>query len=496
MKTQLIPLESHDDLISVRDRMSWAKTPRILLIWPMREDISLRPLDLKVLQRHARSLGAQLGLVTRRWRVRREAQAFGIPVFKSTGDAQRTPWPEPAPVLEKPGRPLRLDLRKYREQVRSSETSWQDLLWVRISSFLLGVFAVLALLSLLIPHAHITLRPETDSQGVTMPVYASPLVDGVYITGRIPARQVAVRVSGQEEMTATGVMSVPETEAKGAVTFRNLTDEAVFIPVGTVVATVSADVSVQFVTLEDVELLPGTDETVDAPVQGVDAGAEGNVQVGALRVVKGDLGLRVAVTNTEPLRGGLNRVVNTASPADRDRLRENLLKRLRREVLVDMRARLENGDQLFADTLVVEQILEERYDPPPGQPGSNLSLVMQVEFSAYYAAYHDLAELAGMVLNASLEPGFAPAGEDYDFEQVGSRVTAQDGVTRWVVRVRRGLVKQVDELSAARLALGRRPRVAAQRIFENLPLSSKPEIVLVPGWWPWLPLLPFNITVE
>src|SRR3972149_3670349 len=94
MKTQIITLESHDDLISIRDRMSWAKTPRILLVWPKSERIPLRPLDLKVLQRHAASLGAQLGLVTRYRSLRREAQALGIPVFKSTGQAQRKPWPE------------------------------------------------------------------------------------------------------------------------------------------------------------------------------------------------------------------------------------------------------------------------------------------------------------------------------------------------------------------------------------------------------------------
>ncbi len=496
MKTQLIPLESHDDLISVRDRMSWAKTPRILLIWPVRENISLRPLDLKVLQRHARSLGAQLGLVARHWRVRREAQALGIPVFKSTGEAQRTFWPESAPVLERPQRPLRLDLRKYRDRVRSSGKNWQDLLWVRISFFLLGVFAVLALLSLFIPHAQIILSPETESQEVTMPVYASPSVDGVFITGRIPARQVTVRLSGQEEMITTGVIPLPETEARGVVTFRNLTDEAVFIPAGTVVATVSTDVSVQFVTIDDVELPPGADETVDAPVQGVDAGAEGNVQAGALRVVKGDLGLRVAVTNNEPLQGGRNRLVDTASPADRERLRENLLKRLEIEALKDMRARLDEGDQLFADTLDVQQVINEDYDPPLGQPGRYLGLSMQVEFSANYAAGDDLIELADLVLNASIDPEFVPAGEEYDFEQVGSRLTGEDGVTRWVVRVRRVLVKQVDRLYAARLALGRSPRDAAQRIFENLPLSVRPKILLLPEWWPWLPLLPFNILVN
>ena len=89
MKTQIIMLESHDDLISVRDRMSWAKTPRILLVWPKYEKVALRQVDLKVLQRHASSLGAQLGLVTRARRVRQDAEALRIPVFESTGQAQR-----------------------------------------------------------------------------------------------------------------------------------------------------------------------------------------------------------------------------------------------------------------------------------------------------------------------------------------------------------------------------------------------------------------------
>jgi len=495
MKTQLITLESHDDLISVRDRMSWAKTPRILLIWPVRENISLRSLDLKVLQRHARTLGAQLGLVTRSWRVRREAQALGIPVFKSTGDAQRTTWPEAAPDFWRPQRRPRRDLRQYRDQIRSPKGSWQNLVEVRIGFFLLGVFSVLTLLSLFIPRAQITLRPETETQGVTIPVYASPSMDGVFITGRIPARKLTVKLDGEEEMIVTGDMPVPETEAKGVVTFRNLTEEDVSIPAGTVVATISTDASVQFVTLHNVKLPAGADETVDVPVQSMDAGAAGNVQAGALRVVKGDLGLKLAVTNDEPLTGGLNRVVDTASDADRDRLRENLLKRLKREALAELLSQLGQGDQLFTDTLIVEQVLEESYDPPPGQPGRKLSLTMQVEFSANYAAEDDLTELADLVLNASLEPGFSPSGEDFDFEQVGSRVTGEDGVTRWVVRVNRTLAKQVDSSYAAHLALGRRPRVAAQRILDHLSLAARPEIALKPDWWPWLPLLPFNISV-
>ncbi|MCE7861856.1 MAG: hypothetical protein DYG86_18975, partial [Chloroflexi bacterium CFX2] len=94
MKTKIITLESHDDLISVRDKLSWAKTPRILLVWPRYEKVTLRLLDLKVLQRHADSLGAQLGLVTKRVNVQRDAESLGIPVFDSTTAAQSNAWPE------------------------------------------------------------------------------------------------------------------------------------------------------------------------------------------------------------------------------------------------------------------------------------------------------------------------------------------------------------------------------------------------------------------
>ena len=71
MKTQIIALEAHDDFISVRDRMSWAKSPPILLVWPKFEKITLRAVDLRILQKHAYYLGADMGVITRRGDVRR-----------------------------------------------------------------------------------------------------------------------------------------------------------------------------------------------------------------------------------------------------------------------------------------------------------------------------------------------------------------------------------------------------------------------------------------
>src|SRR5512145_553519 len=144
MKTQIITLESHDDLISVRDRLSWAKTPRILLVWPKYEKVTLRQVDLKVLQRHALSLGAQLGLVTRARRVREDAEALHIPVFESTGQAQRVSWPKPRRRRIKWHAPAK-DLREKREQLLASEEPWRAHPLTRVSAFIVGVLAVLTL---------------------------------------------------------------------------------------------------------------------------------------------------------------------------------------------------------------------------------------------------------------------------------------------------------------------------------------------------------------
>ena len=88
------------------------------------------------------------------------------------------------------------------------------------------------------------------------------------------------------------------------------------------------------------------------------------------------------------------------------RLREKLLTDLEAQALSEMEALLAPNDQLFTDTLNVENILEETYDPPLGQPGNNLKLSMRISFTAWYASGDDLTELASTVLNASKPEGF------------------------------------------------------------------------------------------
>lgn len=495
MKTQLIPLESHDDLISVRDRMSWAKTPRILLVWPKSERISLRALDLKVLQRHAVALGAQLGLVTRHRDIRREAQALGIPVFGSTGEAQRIPWPERDLRGKREWRRPRRDLRRLRKQAWVREEAWRSHPATRILSFTLGVLAVLLLASLFIPRAEIVLTPEKQLQAVTLPVRADPSVGEVFITGNLPAYELRVVVNGTREALASGEIPVPKAKAEGVVTFRNLTEEEVTVPAGTVLISIGLP-GARFVTLKVGELAGGLKATVDVPVQAEQPGAAGNVEAGTILAIEGSLGLQAAVSNAEPTTGGSDLVSPAATEADRERLRQALVDELQAKAQQQMQAQLAAEDVFFPDTLVLAQVLEETYDPPAGQPGRKVSLAMQVEFTALYASSADLAELAGAVLNASLPAGFVASNAPLALESLTSPATDADGVTRWNVRATRSIARGLDLARVIPLAQGRSPQAAGARLAESLSLAEEPGISVRPSWWPWLPLIPFNITVE
>src|SRR5258708_19815855 len=126
MKTQIIAVESHDDLISVRDRMSWAKSPRILIVWPKYEKVKLRPVDLLILKQHARYLGADLGLVTRLASVRRDAQGFRIPIFESTAEAQRAGWPPRPQSRHRTRAPTHPAFRRSTRAGQVNEPEWQS----------------------------------------------------------------------------------------------------------------------------------------------------------------------------------------------------------------------------------------------------------------------------------------------------------------------------------------------------------------------------------
>lgn len=496
MKTQIITLESHDDLISVRDRMSWAKTPRILLVWPKYEKVTLRQVDLKVLQRHAASLGAQLGLVTRRRRVRVDAEALRIPVFVSTGQAQRVAWPKTRHRRWSRRPPRRDLLQQKREQALAGRETdlWRVHPVVRAGAFLLGVVSVLVLVALFIPRAEVRLQPRSETQSVTLPIVANPSLDSIFITGSIPARETRVIVEGTETVAVTGEGVIPQSKARGLVLFRNLTQQAVVIPAGTVVRTAD-EAPMRFVTTRAGEVDAGVGETVELRVEAVEPGLAGNLEAETLVVIEGRLSLSLAVSNPEPLTGGREIPSVQATDRDRERAKNRLMRDLESQARLRLAEEVGAEDIFFEDTLEVSQILSETYDPPPGAASTRLTLSMQVEFSAQYASASDLTHLALLALNASLPPGFFASEETLSVQPVTEPIRNDDGNTRWTVRAERPIVEQISHAQVMQMIQGIAPQNARARLEQSLPLAAAPQIHLSPPWWPWVPIVPFRISV-
>lgn len=492
MKTQIITLESHDDLISVRDKLSWAKTPRILLVWPKYEKVTLRLLDLKVLQRHADSLGAQLGLITRRANVRRDAESLGIPVFDSTGKAQKDVWPESAPRMRRIPKTPRHDLRKERESIYEKEASWRTSLPGRVLTFTAGVIAVLAVAGLFVPRAALTLYPESQTQSVIIPVRASESIESVSLTGLIPARPLSVTVSAEQSLAITNMISVAKTKAKGIAQFSNLGQTEVNIPAGTVIGTSS---SIRFVTTHATRLPAGLDEVVDIPIEAVELGEDGNVEADTITIVEGALGLSISVSNPEPTTGGTDSRVIGATDEDRAELSDVAMNNLRRDAEAKLREQISSDDLLLLDTFEVLQIVVENFEPPAGEPGTTLNLKMQVEYSARYISGEDLKQLSLGTLDSSITDGFEPIGLLL-FKPLNEPITDSEGITNFQLDVTRTLLKKLDFAQVFSVVRGHNPLNATKELEKSFSLRKEAEVVNTPSWWPWLPLIPFNISVE
>lgn len=494
MKTQVIELEPHDDVISVRDKMAWAKTERIILVIPRQTHLHSRRLDLLHLQRHASTLGAQLAIVTGVEDIQKIAGELDIPLFTKLSTAKKKTWQaaEDRPQEFKHTAPP--DLLRLRRAAFPPELAWQTRDDIRFGFFSLAVLALLVVLVLFIPSASIRLAPATRLQSITFPVSASMEISAVQAEGSLPAYSTSIIIERSKTISATGSVAIPFARASGQVRFRNLTGLAVSIPVGTVVSTQSVP-PISFLTTASADLPAGLDKTVNVPVMAVEPGSAGNLPPDSLVAMQVNLGAGLSVTNPKAVSGGTDRKTTMPISADRIKIRSALSAEILNECKTSLQDSLAAGDTWFPGSLVISQTLTETYFPAEGQPGDALSLTLRLQCQAQYASARDVKDLAEMLLTTGLPAGYFPVSGGPVLEADSTPATDEQGVTRWNIRAQSLLQAYIDPLAVVELSLGHRPATAEQQLSRVLPLASSPVVQVKPAWWPWLPLVPFNIKV-
>lgn len=518
MKTQVLHLEPHDDVISICDKMGWGQTGRVLLVWPQEERGSQSPharntdgpylerrLDLVLLQRRAAEIGAQLALVTHDPLIQAEARDQGLSYFESIRKAQNVRWHSPRRRKFRRRNASHPDWASWRQQVHPKRTSWLEHPVMRFGLILLAVAALLALVAAFVPSAQVRLTPAVIPQEITIPIRANPLAESFNLAGEVPARHVTVIVEGQGVLTTTGSVSVPVAQAVGTILFTNLTELAVGVPTGTIVTT-EGDSPIRFATASGGAIPAGVGHSISLPVRAVQPGLSGNLPGGSIQAIEGPLSFQLTVTNPRPTAGGAE--VSVAAPADADRIRlyNQLVASLRQKARQQLEAGLAPGDVLLTTSPVLSDTLQKIYLPDSALPAEQISLTLRLEFEASLVSGNDLRALATALLDASLPQGYsAPPGRLQEEEAAGpsypveiERLTEpkmEGASAHWQLRARRSLVAQIAPAEVSAICLGQPPAEALRQLQEQLPLARPAQIVLEPPWWPRLPLAPFRLTV-
>ena len=495
MKTHVIQLEPYDDVTTVRDKMAWGKSARILLVWPEAEPHILnRRLDLVLIQRRAQELGSQLALVTRDADVHFYANDLSMPVFRDITRAQSTRW-----LMRKRGMgladdpaalpPIRVDVRAHRP--RRKTDSYEHIV-VRLLALLAGLLAVLAIAGVFIPRAQISLTPEVRTQTLTFEASTGPNIRTLNAAGAVPVRALTVVVEGRQSVPATGIARVPAESATGFVLFSNLTTETVRIDIGSIVLT-GGSPAIRYVITQSGVLDAEPGATVLLPVQAVQAGESGNVPAGAVVAIEGLLGLQLTVTNPEAITGGSSLRLSAPTDLDRSLAARQLKDSLRMTAAEELLAQLNADDILLSETPFLLNTQQESYLPADNSPSDLVEATLRLEFQLLTIPWRDVERLAQVVLDAGLEPGFEPLGEMITVEFVTEPEVDAEGNASWTIRAERQVRSNPSIDRWLPSILGSTPENAARIIGEENVLGADPQVQLFPAWWPRLPLLPIQI---
>lgn len=498
MKTQIIHLEAHDDTLSVRDKMDWAQTPRVLLIWPEKEKVLRARLDLILLERYCSSHGSQLAILTTDKEVIYQAGEAGIPVFQYRRDAQLQPWGKSFRQFR------RQEIQKYAADnlpeepfERKESTPRKKLpLWARITLFAMGVFSVLSLAAFLLPSADISVRPQIRQQSMLIPLQAQPGRDQVSLSGLVPARELIIEVDGQLSIPTTGTTSIPAEYARGEVVFSNLGDEEVYIPKHTILSS-SGEPPILFRTLSDGTTPPEQGSEIVLEVEAYLPGGSGNVPADQITKINLDAGAELAVSNLSPTTGGTDILIPAATLVDRLRLGREMTRLLEEKAQEELNAVLEDGDIPLSDRLQILELVVDDFSLAGNDPGETLWLDRTVHYSIHYISAADLNKLANDLVQAQYQdPTYLPDLSSIRMETTSPPIKSGSEYFNLEIQVtwNESPVFSAEDISDW---ISTRSVTEAQQILEDrLELAEPPQISLHPGWWPRIPTLLFRIQIS
>jgi hypothetical protein len=150
---------------------------------------------------------------------------------------------------------------------------------------------------------------------------------------------------------------------------------------------------------------------------------------------------------------------------------------------------------LIPPSATIIQVLEETYNPAAGVPTEQVELTLRLKIKFQVVSGKMLHGLVGPILDSNTPPGYKPVMNTLVINPVSTPTMRSDGKAYWTVSANRKLRADLTTTLALESIQGASAHDAVARLTESLLLAEPPNIVLIPSWWPRLPLLAMRITL-
>jgi hypothetical protein len=501
-----LQLEPYDDVVSIRDRLSFVKASHVLLMCPPGTPVLRRKLDLLLVQRQAMRLRMRIALITDDLTLIEYADDLNISVFPDEQTARVGRWKRPRTTVFAPPRDpdeqaeiVDHVLRQRMPLSPAARRRQRIGRWI-VFAALLAAFVLSLLLA--VPSATVTVTPASRQVYENVAIVADPALTDIDIENRrMPASIVTLQVTSGVTVQTTGRESAGMSRAQGLVTFTNDGDQPILIPLGTIIAT-SGAYPVRFATLVETTLPAGNAASVQVPIQALPehAGAVGNVNPGAINRVEADFADQVSVSNPNATYGGAVQERHIVTAEDHDRLlvlgRQQVLQNARDTLLLQL-----SGDQFLVPGSI--SIIEERpewtlYNAFVGDTAESVSLDLRAGVQAVVVDQKQAQQVAYSALAPYIQPGLEISPEALSFTRGDIQQIDPDGRVTFLMAVSGHIAVMIDPDYVRERVKGVSVGEAHNRLERELLLdpSRPPQIKTWPGWYRRMPILPVRITVK
>ncbi len=505
-KIEFVQIEAGEDATSVRDRLSFLRGQRVLLIWPEEGTALTRKLDLVLIQREAMRRAIRLALVTHDPLVMQHARELNISTFETIGASERGRWKRGRSKVftsrdQKPkDEPEPESLMDVASRVRvQRDFGVSGIVRLGIAAALLAALGAVAYFVVPSATVRITLAEESVSVEDWL-ITAGPDIASLDIeNSTIPAREQIIEVEEFNSRATSGSVDLPDVPARGRVTFVNRAAAPISIPAGTVVSTTSG-APVRYRTLLDVELPGGIDAQVTADIEAIAefAGSQGNVDTGVINTVESEWAASVTVINLEPVTGGEDVELPAVTQSDYDRLQAAVRQQLQSRAMTEFRPRVPSEMAVIETVRIIEERSDwTRFSAAIGEAAETLTLTMRAQVSILVidrqlAEQVAFAQMAGQIPRGRL---IKPESLEY----FCCTVIQTDAENRVQFQISgRGLIAGEANITLLQERLAGRSLDEALTYLRNtldLAPEAPPEFGITPDGFGRLPLLPVRITI-